>query len=170
MASETRRFNTGLEYCSAPVAAIPEFRRGTLTSSLQVAGEGLLADLDVLVRIEHTFVGDLVTTLHHPDGTSVVLFDRPGVPASTFGCGADNIDAVFDDDAASPAERACGVEPALSGRLSPAQPLAALSDKPIAGQWRLTVSDNAGGDRGILRQWCLWPTRRETPLFKDGFE
>ena len=61
---------------------------------------GYLTDLNVSLEVTHTWVGDLSFTLTHQDtGTSVTVFDRPGVPGSTYGCQNDNINATLDDEA-----------------------------------------------------------------------
>jgi hypothetical protein len=36
--------------------------------------------------------------------------------------------------------------------------LGAFAGEAIAGTWRLTVADTAGGDTGVFDEWCLLPT------------
>ncbi len=116
--------------------------------------------MDVAVNVSHTWVGDLIVTLTHDStGTRVVLIDRPGVPATDFGCGVANIDATLDDEAALPADDACApVPPALSGRLRPNEPLARFDGEGIAGTWTIRVSDNSPEDVGTLNHWALVAT------------
>ena len=52
--------------------------------------------------------------------------------------------------------------PTIAGDLVGGDPastslLAAFDGESFAGDWTLTVSDNAGGDTGILNEWCLIP-------------
>jgi subtilisin-like proprotein convertase family protein len=118
-----------------------------------------LSDLDVYLDVTHTWVGDLKITLTHLDsGTVLTLVDRPGYPASDFGCDRNNIDATLDDNAGLPIEDECDVgDPTIAGRFRPQQPLSAFDGEIYGGQWRLNISDNAGGDVGTLDEWCLEP-------------
>lgn len=112
-----------------------------------------------------TWVGDLIFELTHPDGaTSAVLVDRPGVPASTFGCDGDNFDLWLDDEGTDgPVENQCaGTPPALFGQATPNQALSAFDGLVADGDWTLTISDNATPDPGTLEEWCLEITHEVT--------
>ena len=114
---------------------------------------GLVAD--------HPWVGDLRVVLTAPDARQVVLLDRPGMPSvgfpGPFGCGGDNIDATFTDEAATDAESTCSTTavPVLSGPLRPLEPLDAFAGAPAGGVWTLTVSDLSVTDAGTLLSACL---------------
>ena len=117
-----------------------------------------VADINVSLDITHTWVGDIKVTLTSPMGTSVVLFDRPGKPASFFGCSGDDLSVSFDDAAAltnANFEATCGNLPAISGTFQPEVPLAMFNNENPAGDWVLTISDNGGGDTGSLDTWTL---------------
>jgi len=116
-----------------------------------------ILNLEVLVQVSHSWVGDLRVTLSHLEtGTTVTLIDQPGVPASSFGCSASDIDATLADDANFPAENECaGASPAIGGFLLPAEPLAAFNGEDIAGTWTLTVFDLSLGVSGTLDAWTL---------------
>ena len=89
-------------------------------------------------------------------GTTVTFYDRPGVPASTFGCSGNDIDATLDDEAATPVENECGAGvPAIAGSFIPNNALAAFDGEDVAGTWRITAYDLAGGDTGTLNTWCV---------------
>ncbi len=119
----------------------------------------VLADLNVRVAATHTFVGDLSFTLTSPAATVVTLLDRPGVPASTFGCGDDNMNVTFDDETVFDLENYCpGTTPWYVGSGSPTQPLSAFDGQSTAGTWTLTVTDGAGGDTGTVDDWELIAT------------
>ncbi len=148
----------GMTVCAGNLpAAIPDDDIDGVASELVFAAGMVIADVDVLVEVAHTFVGDLVIELTHvASGKSVVLLDRPGVPATLDGCGRDDISATFDDAAATAAEDACAATPpALSGPLRPSEPLAAFAGDDSGGAWRLTVSDHNIEDEGQLDGWCL---------------
>jgi len=55
------------------------------TSTITLSDTRTLAEAEVSVNIEHSYVGDLSARLIGPDGTTVQLFDRVGVPNSEFG-------------------------------------------------------------------------------------
>lgn len=136
---------------------IPDNTAGGVTHDIVVSEAGLILDLVVRLYISHTWVGDLMVTLTHVDtGTVIALIDRPGVPASSFGCSGDDIDVVLNDAAAAPVEDQCaGAVPTISGIFTPNQPLFSFDGEDMAGTWRLTVSDHSGGDTGFLAFWAL---------------
>lgn len=126
------------------------------------SGIGTITDLDVDLDISHTWVGDLDIDLTHLSTSNVRnLIDRPGVPASTFGCSANNILATVDDEAAAAAETMCnGTPPAIGGAVIGGDPadaslLANYDGEDVAGPWRLDVADEAVADVGTLNGWCL---------------
>lgn len=146
-------------YCATPNVAIPDNNNQGVSSTLTIGDPGTIEDLNVEIRVTHSFVGDLRAELRHVDtGTSPRLFDRPGSPPGA-GCSGDDIDATVDDEAPSPLEGACTTPGpvAILGPFRPDQPLAALDGQSLAGDWRLTISDRAGGNFGTLVEWCLLP-------------
>jgi hypothetical protein len=158
--SPTFNFTTRLAICAIPNLAIPDNNPSGVTSTLTVTNTGTLADLDVSLVATHTWVGDLVFTLTHvTSGTRVTLIDQPGVPATIFGCGGDNIRATLDDEAALPVEDQCAPgTPTISGSFRPNNPLSAFDGQDLSGVWSMRVSDLVGGDSGTLAQWCLLPS------------
>ncbi|HOX72918.1 proprotein convertase P-domain-containing protein [Dokdonella sp.] len=138
--------------------AIPD-NAGPATSTISVTQDISLTDLSVAVAIDHTWMGDVTITLTSPGGTTVTLLDRPGVPASTFGCGDNNMDVVFSDSASVNPETTCNAAtPWLSGPVLPASPLSAFAGQSTIGTWTLSVSDGAAGDTGGITDWGLIPT------------
>ncbi len=130
-----------------------------------------ITDLTFDLRIDHTFVGDLIVTLQSPAGTTVTLMDRPGRPPATFGCGQDNVDANFDDASAIDVEDECsGTGAAIQGILNPQGTLSDFDGEIPAGTWTLTVTDNAGQDTGtiIAGSNCLDLTT--VPVVLSSFE
>jgi subtilisin family serine protease/subtilisin-like proprotein convertase family protein len=153
-------------YASSDVpVAIPASGTPTVTSSLTISGAtGNIIDLNVKdLNILHTWVGDLKVTLTSPGGTVLVLFDRPGYPATTFGCSQNNIFTTFDDEAALTAddfENTCNSSNsaatyAISGIYQPIDALSALNGTSPDGTWILTVSDFFGEDGGSIEGWGL---------------
>jgi hypothetical protein len=166
---------TTITYAGAPVA-IPDGNAAGVTIPLVVSGiTGNIGDVDfrfdgtassadatsTTVGVNHSWIGDLQFTLIHPNGTTMVTFyDRPGVPASTFGCSSNNIyQLTLDDDGAfPPVENNCpGSSNAgpQTGSFSPSNPLSAFDGLPANGTWMLKVSDAATPDTGSVHAFSL---------------
>ncbi len=143
--------------CATPNLAIPDGDANGIDTTITLSG-GTIDSINVRLVGSHTWVGDLIFRLTHPDGlTSVDLINRPGVPASTFGCQEDNFDVWLDDSGPDgPVENQCSsTPPALFGRATPNQPLTGFSGLDADGSWTLTVIDSVSPDPGTLTQWCL---------------
>jgi extracellular elastinolytic metalloproteinase len=172
-ASAAFTFTTVNLICATPNLAIPDNNATGVFNDMVVATPGTLADLNVSIKATHTFVGDLVFRLTNvATATTVTFFDRPGVPASTFGCSGNNIDATLDDEAAAPVETQCaGSVPTIAGTFTPNNPLNAFDGQSLLGTWRLTAADLAGTDIGTLTEWCLAPgLALPINIFGDNFE
>ena len=141
----------------SPVS-IPDDGSAEASHSMVIAATGPILDLNVSVTLSHGWVGDLVVTLTHEEtGTSVVLMDRPGVPASNWGCSGSDIDAVLDDQATDAVEDACGISsPAIGGALRSDEVLSAFEGEDITGTWTLTMTDLSSGVSGALEGWGLF--------------
>ena len=118
----------------------------------------------------HVYVGDLGFTLTHQDtSNAVTIIDRPGVPASTYGCSGDDILATLDDGASSPVENECaGSIPTINGTFSPNNALAAFNGENGNGTWTLTVEDfytsaDAGTPNGWSVEICVEDNGSPTP-------
>jgi subtilisin-like proprotein convertase family protein len=170
------RFATSapVEYCRTPNQAIPDNNPTGVTDSLVIADGGAISDLDVYIRASHTWVGDVQFRLSN-GGAPVSVFNRPGVPASTFGCSGDDIDVTLDDEGTDGnVEATClAGTPAIAGDRVGGDPasttlLAAFDGQPLADTWTLTSSDHVGADTGTLLEWCL--VVPDSMPFIDGFE
>ena len=134
-----------------------------VSNDLVIADDISITDLNFYVDATHSWVGDLAFTLERVDSaTSTTPIDRPGVPASTFGCSGDNYDVTIDDEGTDGnVETTClGAPPAIAGSLVGGDPanaslLTAYDGLSTMATWRLTVSDSAGGDTGALNEWCI---------------
>jgi len=139
--------------------AIPDAVPAGVTSTLNVPTSAILTDVNVRVQITHTWVGDLFIKLRSPLGTEVTLLDRPGVPASTFGCSDNDMNVTFDDSAVQVLESYCAATtPWYSGPARAVGLLSGYNGQHAQGNWVLTVSDNAGSDVGNLVDWELLTT------------
>ncbi|MEZ5057225.1 MAG: zinc-dependent metalloprotease family protein [Saprospiraceae bacterium] len=141
---------------------------GSYTSSLNVPQSFNITDLNVFVKINHTWVGDLEATIEGPNGTTRTLFDRPGVPADQFGCGENNINVLFDDAASNTSaafEATCNTNQqyAIDGTYRSVQSLNTFNNSNINGNWTLTVTDNAPDDGGEIVEWYIEGCKLVTP-------
>lgn len=136
-------------YSSGNIAVpIPDLT--TVEVPINVTDTGAVNDVNVRVRLNHTFDGDLEIRLVHPDGTIVLLSDNRGGAGDNFGSGANDCSGtktVFDDSAA--VAISAGVAP-FAGSFRPEQPLSALNGKATNGTWKLRVSDTANLDTGTI--------------------
>ena len=130
-------------------------------SVINITAAGTVNDVNITsLMISHPYVGDLSATLTSPTGTVVNLFDGPGIPASNWGCNGDDIDASFDDAAASTSadfENMCdGAAPTINGAFQSIDALSAFNGESITGDWTLTILDSyTQGDDGTLDAWSL---------------
>ena len=122
---------------------------------------GILDDVNVRVRLSHTFDADLTIELIAPDGTIVTLADGNGVDGDNFGSSPANctgVPTVFDD--AAPTSITTGTAP-LAGSFKPVKPLSALNGKRTEGIWRIRVTDNFPfSDQGTVHCVQLEMNRR----------
>ena len=120
---------------------------GRISSEIVITEAGTIADVDVQVDIDHTFVGDLRLFLSGPDGRRITLYNRSG------GGGDDFDDTVFDDSA--PVSISDGNAP-YAGRFSPVGDLSQLNDTLVTGTWTLEVRDIITQNVGTLNSWSLF--------------
>lgn len=106
--------------------AIPD-NGSAIEHQINVSQSGLIADIGIEVGILHSYIGDLVIELVHPDGTAVTLHENQGGSIA-------NLDLSM----------------GLLGQ--PLAALATLHGKPTQGQWKLRVRDTASSDIGTLER------------------
>ena len=123
--------------CSAPV------RR-----TFNVTESGTVGDVDIGLLITHTYRGDLVTYLESPLGTRVQLTTNNG------SAGGNNLNVLFDDDAATPFSSAstsanhAATAPPYENTLSPLQALSAFNGEAMTGSWVVEMCDFYNADSG----------------------
>ena len=121
----------------------------TITSDIDVLVDEVVNETQVIVDITHTFQGDLAIDIASPAGTSVQLMD------GIVGGAADDVMAIFADSgvptASLPLTCVCLQQPTGAGGL------AVMNGESSLGLWTLTVTDDAGGDTGVLNMWCVDP-------------
>jgi subtilisin-like proprotein convertase family protein len=117
----------------------------TTVSAISSNESGNIDSIEVTVNVTHSWIGDLVIALVHPDGTSINLWNRTCNNPQNG-----NINVTFKDGAgaivcASP----------TTGTYSPVQALAPFIGKPKSGTWTLRVTDFFNGDTGTLNSWSV---------------
>src|SRR6266536_2369497 len=119
---------TTATYSSGNIA-VPINDNSTVDIPVNVPDNGSVQDVNVKVRLNRSFDGDLVISLIAPDGTAVPLSNNRGGSGDNFGTGTNDCSGtptVFDDSAA--ASISGGVAP-FSGSFRPEPPLSALRGK-----------------------------------------
>ncbi len=122
------------------------------TSTLPVAITGTVLEVKAAVRLDHTWLDDLDLKLRAPDGGTTVLMPPLLVFGQNLGrgdCGAAVEWTRFDD--AAEAALTAGAAPFV-GTFRPHEPLAGLTNRPLAGPWQLVITDTSAEDTGTL--WC----------------
>jgi subtilisin-like proprotein convertase family protein len=133
-------------------------------------GGAIATSVEVLIAIDHTYVGDLIYTLTSPTGQTITLANRPGapVPFDPFGDASDlssEFPIGFSDRSQFEAEN-MGLDCAdpfgdavvrrdCIGAFDPDEPLSLLAGINMLGDWTLTISDNAGADIGSVQWWVI---------------
>jgi subtilisin-like proprotein convertase family protein len=150
--SAVSRLTTGQAYCRTPNLALPDNNPAGVVDTLIVSAGGQVADLELFLRIDHTYAGDLSARLTQAGSQTITLL-------SPFSCSATDMAATLDDESGTTIAAACAATPpALSGFLRPDQPLRAFDGQPLAGTWQLQVADELPNDTGRLIEWCLLPS------------
>lgn len=162
--SPVSAFQTGYPLCdqtytstNVPVV-IADNDVNTIQSVITVPENRFVADVNLHVAIDHTWVGDLKATLFSPAAVPALLFDQPGYPGASSGCGGDNLDLELNDEAGQTAaqlENTCNNEPAISGAFQPVDLLNRYDNTPAQGVWTLEIVDNFPEDGGALNAWSL---------------
>jgi subtilisin-like proprotein convertase family protein len=127
-----------------------------VTTTIAVADDFTINDLNVGLTIDHTYRNDLDVTLTSPAGTSVILFTDIGSNSTQ------NFDLLLDDAAAT------DIGSLTSGNHNTASPyyenlfnpegavvLSAFTGENAQGNWTLRVCDDAGSDTGTIRRVAL---------------
>lgn len=161
--SEVKSFQLGGSQCNifanTEAVDISDAEINTRTMTLAIDNTLDITSFSVILDISHTWVGDLEATLTSPSNDTYALFDRPGFPGSTYGCGENDIQASFYDSAPSSVmdfEEACnGTSPAIFGEYMAIDPFQDLLGTSPEGDWVLTVVDNFAQDGGSINSLSL---------------
>lgn len=136
------------EFVNEVPIVIPAGPANITKSSIDVSGlnNATLADIEVVVDISHSWVGDLVLSLRSPQGTEIILAERKGGSLDDFR------NTIFRASAQNPIQS--GIPP-FRGTFRPEGNLAKLNGEPLNGAWTLIVDDRADQDGGALNRWAI---------------
>jgi subtilisin-like proprotein convertase family protein len=153
----TFTFNTGA--LGAPVTAtystgniaVPLPDTSTADVPIVINDTGVITDINVKVRLNHTYDGDVQLSLVSPGGTVVIpLSTNRGGSGANFGTGNNDCSGthtVFDDGAATAIS--AGSAP-FAGSFKPESPLSAANGLLVNGTWTLHAADTAAQDSGTI--------------------
>lgn len=136
-----------------------------------------IADVNVVIDIDHARVSDLVAIVTAPNGMAVQLFTSPGDD-----CGSDGIRLTFDDEALATAlalDDFCDpLEPSIQGAFQPASSLSLFDGQDPNGVWTINISDARSGEGGTVNALSIvfsqtggslvFPTTNPTTFVKTG--
>lgn len=134
---------------SVSSVTIPDNSTTGVNSSINITDDFIINDVNVSIKINHSWMRDLVITLKSPLGKEVKLLDRKCRGNS----GNKNMDATFDDDGV--VLECANSSPVITGVVIPAEQLSQLIGESSRGNWILNVTDNAQDDTGSLESWSI---------------
>ncbi len=121
---------------------------------ITVSDDILVGDINVVLDISHTWIGDLSIRLISPTGVSATLVQRRG------GSG-DNLRVTIDDQAVSSVSTITAATN-ITGTYRGEQSLNAFQGRAARGVWTLQITDQARGDTGVLNRVQLQITPTST--------
>lgn len=124
----------------------PTQTQGVTTSFLDIADAREILDINVRLRMTHTYTSDLIISLISPTGTEVFLSNRRGGEGDNF------TNTLFDDEASTAI--ASGAAP-FTGAFRPDTALGFIDGQSAAGRWTLKVNDTTPLNTGQVLNWAL---------------
>jgi subtilisin-like proprotein convertase family protein len=120
-------------------------------------GVGRIVDVNVQVRLDHTFLNDLKIMLRSGNGGTTVLSQSAGGAADDLGSGADTCESTFVtfDDEAPNRYLNYHLGPFTGGSYMPLTPLSGFDRTNYVDSWSLHVHDTSPGDQGMIHCWKL---------------
>lgn len=118
---------------------------GWSISNIDIPDNYTIDSMTAYIDLTHTWLADMTLYLEAPDNSFIVMID--GACTSM-----DDIDATFTDAGTPPA---CSGTPAISGNVSPDQPMSTFNNKNVNGNWQFYVNDPNAGDDGTINTFTL---------------
>jgi uncharacterized repeat protein (TIGR01451 family) len=129
----------------------------TVTRTFVVAASYIVSDVNLGVRLSHTYRSDLRITLIAPNGNSAILMQ--GV-----GGAADNLNVLFDDEAAAnisthTANDTTGAVPPYLRTFRPEEATTIFDGDNAQGNWTMVICDFVNQDTGTFTRADLYITQ-----------
>ncbi len=138
------RAGTAIVTASANDVPMATVNGNTIVSTIHLTDTGIVRTVKIKdLALSHNVLSDITLRLRAPDGTLVLLANSLA--------GANMVSTAFSDAAPS---IFVGLPP-YTGTFAPQEWLAQLFGETIAGDWKLEVTDAAGGPNGSLNAWTL---------------
>ena len=116
-------------------------------TTINVVQAGTISNMKVMFQSDHTWAGDMVVKLIHPDGTTRTLWNRSCNNPQQSG-----VNVIFQDGGL--ALNATNCPNANNGlTYAPTQTLAAFNGKVTNGTWQLNIQDFFNQDTGSIVSW-----------------
>ena len=135
--------NLGLDI---PDGVGPNQQGPILSDIINIPANSVIDEVRVNVDVNHTYVGDLVMQLNHPDGNNFVTLWGRECNSDQFG----DINVTFQDGASA---IDCGNP--TEGVYAPTAPLSGLEGLNAQGDWTLIMADFWNADTGTLNDWYI---------------
>jgi subtilisin-like proprotein convertase family protein len=157
---------TGTTASNATATAIPDATSSSIPGTpvdipFTVSGlSGAVGEVTFSLYLTHTWVSDLVITLIAPNGTSVILSNNAGGPASAstngaaFGSSCGSYLVFSDLGTASIGTQVAATGAPIVGTYQPSFPLSAFNGLSAAnanGTWKLRLQDTGPADTGTYQ-------------------
>jgi subtilisin-like proprotein convertase family protein len=143
---------------SSTVTAIPDYPATAIEIPFVVSGTGTVGEVTFSLFLTHTYVGDLVITLVHPDNSTVILSNNAGsgatsltAPGAAFGSSCGTYLTFSDLGTASIDAQVAQNGAPIVGTFQPSFPLSAFTGKALPGTWKLRIQDTGPGDTGTFQ-------------------
>jgi len=132
------------EVCRTPGSAVNQ-QTSPVIDVMIVPANMLIGNIEVLVDVSHSFVGDLIVELTSSSGTLVRMHNEEG--------GSDeDLNVVFNANGiANALPYDCGCQMQASGPGS----LIDFQNTSSIGAWLLRIDDTYPGNVGFLNRWCV---------------
>ncbi len=131
---------------NTPFLAIPAI--GTVSSTIIIPGGGTVTSVELFMSINHTFTDDLDITLTSPNGQVRDI-------TSDNGGSSDNGYLCFFVDAAPTLVTDPNFLAPFSNLVRPEILMGNMGGSVTNGTWTLTITDDLGGDSGVLKGWGI---------------
>ena len=140
-----------------------------VTSTVSIADDLVITDIDVEVNLQHAWLGDLIIELQGPDSTTVRLMgDGPlGFFLDDGGSGDNLVMTVFDDEASTPIAGFNDGAP-FTGSFQPREALSIFDGSSSLGDWTLLVFDDEDLDGGTFGSWTITITSEPVSVSEPG--